>query len=104
MSETTEQDHHLLERYARQASEAAFSELVQRHINLVWSAAFRLTGDSELARDVAQTVFSDLARKAGYFPKAVTIPGWLYRASVMAAQNTLHGLAITSPPTSRLTN
>ena len=58
-------DCELLGRYARTRSEEAFAELVQRHVNLVFSAALRqVNGDAHLAQDVAQTVFTDLACKA----------------------------------------
>jgi RNA polymerase sigma factor (sigma-70 family) len=86
MSDRIDHDRPLMELYDREGSEAAFADLVHRHIDLVWGAAFRVSGDSELARDVAQTVFSDLARKARFFPSAATIPGWLYRAALLAAR------------------
>jgi hypothetical protein len=38
-------DAKLLEQFARNQSEAAFAELVKRHIALVYSVAFRKTGD-----------------------------------------------------------
>ena len=58
-------DAKLLCRYLRERSEGDFAELVGRHIDLVYSTALRqLGGDQELARDVAQSVFVDLARKA----------------------------------------
>ena len=53
----------LLAEYARSGSETAFRELVARYINLVHSTALRLvSGNSQLAEDVAQTVFINLAR------------------------------------------
>jgi DNA-directed RNA polymerase specialized sigma24 family protein len=58
-------DIDLLRRYAQHGAEAAFGELVARHANLVYSTALRiLNGDRHLACDVAQSVFTDLARKA----------------------------------------
>ena len=62
-------DEQLLGAYARERSESAFGELVARHIDFVYSTALRVVnGDSHLAQDVAQTVFIDLARKAGSLP------------------------------------
>ncbi len=58
-------DLQLLERYARQGSEDAFGQLVARHLNFVYSAALRqVGGEASLAQDVAQLVFTNLARKA----------------------------------------
>src|ERR1035441_715189 len=73
-------DGQLLQQYTRERSEAAFGELVTRHIDLVYSAALRVAGgDSHLAQDVTQTVFADLARKAGSVPQDAVLAGWLYR-------------------------
>src|SRR6185436_2641629 len=57
-------DAELLREYAEQGSEAAFSEIVARHTDLVYSASLRQAGSHDLARDIAQNVFTDLARKA----------------------------------------
>jgi RNA polymerase sigma factor (sigma-70 family) len=70
----------LLRRYADTGCEEAFRELVEQHAAMVYSAALRkLAGDTHAARDVAQTVFSDLARKARALPADVVLAGWLYR-------------------------
>ena len=56
-------DGELLRRYTETNSENAFAELVERHLNLVYSAALRqVNGDAHLAQDVAQTVFVNLAQ------------------------------------------
>ena len=79
-------DRQLLHRYTDDGSEAAFGELVARHVNLVYSTALRRTGgDVHLAQDVAQLVFTDLARKARVLPRDVVLAGWLHRASRFAA-------------------
>jgi len=79
-------DQQLLRQYAVERCEAAFRELVSRHVNLVYSSALRQTnGDAHLAQDVAQLVFADLARKAGSISKNVVLAGWLHRATRYAA-------------------
>ena len=67
-------------------SEDAFADLVSRHLNLVYSAALRqVNGDSHLAQDVSQTVFADLARKAGVLSRRALLSGWLYTSTHFAA-------------------
>ena len=79
-------DSELLRQYARTRSEAAFAELVRRHVNPVYSAALRqVNGDAHLAQDVAQTVFTDLARKAAALARRGTLTGWLYTSAHFAA-------------------
>jgi len=86
-------DQELLRRYAEHGAEEAFAALVHRHLNLVWAAARRTTGDADLARDVAQTVFTDLARKAKTLPRETMLAGWLYRAACLAAAKQVRGEA-----------
>ena len=86
-------DQELLRRYADHGADEAFAELVRRHCNLVWAAAWRVSGDGEIARDVAQTVFTDLWRKVGKLPDGTVLAGWLYRAACHAAANHIRGEA-----------
>src|SRR5215203_5831390 len=79
-------DSELLQRYARDRCEASFGELVARYIDLVHSAALRqLNGNLTLAQDVTQTVFIDLARKAGSLSTRTVLAGWLYTSTRFAA-------------------
>jgi RNA polymerase sigma factor (sigma-70 family) len=74
-------DRELLETYARNRSEAAFGELVRRHLSWVYSVALRHVGDSSLAEEVAQSVFVLLARKAGGLRPGTILGGWLFRTT-----------------------
>lgn len=72
-------DTELLRRYADQGAEGAFTELVGRHVNLVYSAALREAhGDAAQAEDVTQAVFTELARKAPQLCRHPALAGWLY--------------------------
>ena len=62
MPDTKDMD--LIREYAGRNSEAAFAELVDRHINLVYSVALRYGGNPADAQDVTQAVFIILAQKA----------------------------------------
>lgn len=79
-------DAELLRRYAGEKSEAAFAELVRRHVNFVYSAALRrVGGDAHLAEDVTQQVFTALARSAATLAEHPVLSGWLYTTTRNAA-------------------
>jgi RNA polymerase sigma factor (sigma-70 family) len=80
-------DAELLEQFARDRSEAAFAELVTRYIGLVYSAAFRKTGNPEHSEDITQAVFIILAHKAGSLSAKTVLPGWLYNTARLTAAN-----------------
>lgn len=81
-------DTELLRRYVTDRSEAAFTELVQRHINMVYAAAVReMAGDTALAQDVCQAVFIELARKAPGLTRHPALAGWLYSCVRKMAAN-----------------
>src|SRR5215469_10523260 len=82
----------LLRDYADRGDEAAFRQLVEQYLDLFYSAALRrVNGDSGLAQDVTQTVFTDLARKAKSLRDVAMLGGWLYRYTGFVASNAVRG-------------
>ncbi len=85
----TMDDRDLLAAYVRDRSEAAFGELVRRHLGWVYSVALRHLGNPALAEEVAQSVFVLLARKAGSLRSGSTPGGWLFRTTRFVANRAL---------------
>jgi RNA polymerase sigma factor (sigma-70 family) len=83
------EDSQLVRAYAEQHSDAAFGELVRRHLNLVFSVALRQTRNTHHAEEVSQAVFLVLARKAGSLSRKTILPGWLYQTARLTAANFL---------------
>ncbi len=82
MQMDTANDAELLRRHVEQGDEAAFTEVVQRHVNLVYATAKRLAyGDAHLAEDVSQQVFTALAREARQLMNHPTLAGWLHTST-----------------------
>ena len=80
-------DQQLLREYAERTSEAAFAELLRRHIDFVYSAALRMLRDGHLAEDVTQGVFLALAKQAGQLATRPALSGWLLRTARNLAAN-----------------
>ncbi len=78
-------DRSLLRQYAERRSEESFTTLVNRHLNLVYSAALRLVRSPQLAEEVAQSVFTDLSRNAGKLKRDTILTAWLYRVAYRTA-------------------
>lgn len=87
----TKSDARLLREYAETGGESAFAEIVTRHTDLVYSAALRQVASSDLACDVAQNVFTSLARGAwtlaGKLNPDASLAGWLCRCTRNLALN-----------------
>src|SRR5580700_9978065 len=81
----TKSDAQLLCEYAEQGMEAAFAEIVARHTNLVYSAAFRQVCSPDIAAEVAQRVFIGLAQGAQSLSRRLaedaSLAGWLCRSA-----------------------
>ena len=84
-------DMELLRDYDRHGSEAAFAALVQRHINLVYSVAFRHVGIGAQAEEITQAVFIILARKASGLRPDTVLEGWLYETTRLTALSFMRG-------------
>jgi RNA polymerase sigma factor (sigma-70 family) len=82
-------DRELLHEYLVYTSDSAFTDLVRRHIDLVYRICRRDTEDDRLALAATQDVFSMLAHKAGSIHDDSTIAEWLFERSRMMARNIL---------------
>ena len=83
--ETMTDDWQLLREYATQNSEEAFGALVRRYLDLVYSTALRHVRRPELAEEVAQSVFIDLARNSPNLKPDMILTAWLYRVTRCAS-------------------
>ena len=88
---TDASDMELVQAYLRRGSEEAFTTLVRRHINLVYSAALRHVGIAAQAEEITQTVFIILARKAASLRAHTALEGWLYETTRLTALSFLRG-------------
>ena len=75
--------------YADYNSEEAFTELVSRHLKLVYSVALRQVGDAHLAEEVTHAGFIILARKAKSLSPKTVLSGWLCRTAPYAGESSL---------------
>jgi len=79
VAETLDQD--LIREYARNGAQASFGELVHRHVDLVYSTAFRVLRNAGLAEEVSQGVFVALARNAEKLRHRAVLAGWLHQTA-----------------------
>jgi RNA polymerase sigma factor (sigma-70 family) len=81
------QDDLLLTQYDQNGSEAAFSQLLARHMTLVYGTCRRALGSQTQAEDAAQVVFLLLARNAPKLRTRQSLAGWLYQTAVFVSKN-----------------
>ena len=81
------EDSALLRQYAETNSQEAFSALVSRHVNLVYSVALRRVGNPHRAEEITQAVFIILAKKAGALRHDRALSSWLFQTTRLTASN-----------------
>jgi RNA polymerase sigma factor (sigma-70 family) len=74
-------DHDLLRQFTREHSQDAFTALVNRHLNLVYSSALRQVRSPQLAEEVCQAVFTNLACHAATLKPDTVLTAWLYQVA-----------------------
>ena len=74
-----------LVRKSQFGDKAAFEQLVIRHQELVFSLAYKLTGNREMANDVAQETFIRAWKAIEKFRGDSTFSTWIYRITVNTA-------------------
>src|SRR5262249_44738950 len=80
-------DSALLKQFLESRSEDAFTALVERHLNLVYSVALRQSGDAGQAEEISQAVFIILARKAAQLRNDKALSSWLFQTTRLTANN-----------------
>ena len=76
--------------FAEAGCTLAFQRMVDRHLSSVHGAAARVLGERrDLADDVSQLVFIQLARKGPSLPRTIVVGAWLHRQTVRQALNTV---------------
>jgi RNA polymerase sigma-70 factor (ECF subfamily) len=83
-----ERDEDLVRRF-RAGEPDAFTELVRRHQQRVFSLCLRMLGDAEVAADVAQDTFLAVLRKIDGFRGDAAFTTWLHRIAVNACYDEL---------------
>jgi RNA polymerase sigma-70 factor (ECF subfamily) len=84
MTAQTRDDHEVI-RACLEGSQEAFTTLVKRHEERSFWAAYRVVGDAEAARDVAQEAFVRIWRALDRFDFSMAFTTWLYRITVNLA-------------------
>lgn len=84
-------DYELLRSFARAGDQQALADVIRRHLDLVYATALRKVGDAGAAEEIAQNVFTVLARKAWQFAPDDSLPAWLHRTTLLECQSWLRG-------------
>lgn len=83
--EVTLSDHKLLKDHLRDPTGPSLGILIDRNLPLVHSVARRITANDEAARDISQTVFLRLLKKASKIPLTLPLTAWFHRETHSAS-------------------
>jgi RNA polymerase sigma factor (sigma-70 family) len=86
-------DGALLRHFAESNDQAAFRQLVERHIGFVYAVSRRRLRDDHAAHDATQAVFIALARKAAAVSRGPSLIGWLHRSAFFETRNLMRAHA-----------
>jgi RNA polymerase sigma-70 factor (ECF subfamily) len=86
--EGAERDEDLLRRFL-EGEERAFTTLMQRHENRIFSLALRITGDRTDALDATQDAFISAFKRASSFRGEAAFSTWLYRIGINSCNDLL---------------
>src|SRR2546426_12471856 len=84
-------DFALLRKFVRDGRQPAFAALVRQHVDLVYGTALRKVEDCGAAEEIAQNVFSALARKAWQFAPDDSLLAWLHKTALLESKFWLRG-------------
>jgi DNA-directed RNA polymerase specialized sigma24 family protein len=79
-------DEECLKALARRRGPETLRPLLERYLPIVYASAFRRTGRSDHAAEVARAVFVVLARRARRLRKRTVLTGWLFRMTALATR------------------
>ncbi len=71
-------DIQLIRQFAENNDQVAFAQLVERYVDIAYSAAITCLGKDDLAHDACQLTFVELSKKARHLPEKVKLGGWIY--------------------------
>src|SRR6267143_1480626 len=86
-------DWQCLREFVSAGSQAAFREIVGRHVDLVYSICRRVVRDAHLAEDATQAVFVILAKKARVLRANTSLVGWLHHTARYVSANAVRAAA-----------
>src|SRR5262245_194147 len=82
-------DLELLASYARQKGDDVFAEIVRRHLNLVYGVALRQVRSRQVAEEIDQSVFLELADQASRLSSDTILAAWLYKVTHRISLNSV---------------